>query len=136
LENTIKDQGLTGNALDDVHNVISLLEQESSLVSGINTATPTQVSAINGQIGQIETHILNIINHDPTLAAMAAGADGTTGFVALPPTSGHDNVAIAQNTTLPDHGVHHVAADHNAALPGHADMIALAALHHTVGWGH
>jgi hypothetical protein len=138
LQNTIKDQALTGHALDDVQNVISLLEQESSLVSGINTAAPTQASATNGQIGQIETHILNIINHDPTLAAMAVGADGTTGFVALPPgtTSGSVNVAAAHNMALPDHGTHHVAADHNVGLPGHGDMIALAALHHTVGWGH
>ena len=137
LQNAIKDQGLTGHALDDVQHVISLLEQESSLVSGINTAAPTQVSATNGQIGQIETHILNIINHDPTLAAMAVGADGTTGFVALPPTaSGSVNVAAAHHPALPDHGAHQVAIDHNAGSPGHHDMIAMAALSHTVGWGH
>jgi hypothetical protein len=138
LQNTITDQALTGHALHDLQNVISLLDQETSLVSGINTAAPTQVSAINGQIGQIETHILNIINHDPTLAAMAVGADGTTGFVALPPgaPSGHDNLAVALNMALPDHGGQHVATDHNVGLPGHGDMIALAALHHTTVWGH
>jgi len=85
LENTITDQGLTGQALHDIQHVISLLGRESSLVAGINTASPTQLSSVNGHIGQIEAQILNIVNHDATLAAMAVGADGTTGFVALPP---------------------------------------------------
>jgi hypothetical protein len=139
LQNTIADQELTGHALHDVQNVISLLEQESGLVAGINTAAPTQASAVNGQIGQIQAHILNIVNHDPALAAMAVGADGTVGFEALPPgtTSGYDSVATAHNMALPDHGVHHAAADHHhIGSPAHGDMIALAALHHTVGWGH
>jgi hypothetical protein len=85
LQNTIKDQGLTGQALHDVQHIISLLGQETALVSGINTANPTPVSAVNGQIGQIQAQILNIVNHDATLATMAVGADATTGFVALPP---------------------------------------------------
>jgi len=137
LANTIADQGLTGHALHDVQNVISLLEQESNLVGGIKAAAPTQVSAINGQIGQIEAHILNIINHDPTLAAMAVGADGTAGFVALPPgtTSGHDNVATAHGIELSGHG-DHVGIEHNIGLTGHGDVIAMAALSHTMGWGH
>src|SRR6202790_1606981 len=40
LENAITDQGLTGQALHDIQHVISLLGRESTLVSGINTATP------------------------------------------------------------------------------------------------
>jgi hypothetical protein len=119
LQNTITDQGLTGHALHDVQNVISLLEQESKLVGGIDTAAPTQVSAVNGQIGQIEAQILNIVNHDSSLAKMAVGADGTVGFVALPPgtASGHDQVATG----------------HDMGLPGHDGLVALAALS---GWGH
>jgi hypothetical protein len=137
LANTIVDQGLTGHALHEVQHIISLLDQETNLVGGINTASPTQVSAINGQIGQVEAHILNIVNHDPTLAAMAVGADGTAGFVALPPgtTSGHDAVATAHGMDLPGHG-DHVATDHHVGFPGHGDVIALAALSHTTGWGH
>ena len=127
LQNTITGQGLTGHALHDVQNIISLLEQESKLVGGIDTTAPTQVSAVNGQIGQIEAQILNIVNHDPTLAKMAVGADGTVGFVALPPgtTSGHDNVATGHDMGLPGH-----------PCPLHGDVVALAALSHTMGWGH
>jgi hypothetical protein len=94
LENTITDQGLTGQALHDIQHVISLLGRESNLVSSVNTATPTQVSAADGQIGQLQAQILNIVNHDATLAAQAVGADGSTGFVALPPgaaPAGHDH---------------------------------------------
>ena len=95
LQNTITDQGLTGHALQEVQHLISLLGQESTLVGGINTAAPTQVSTVNGQIGNIEEQILQVVNHDPTLARMAVGADGTVGFVALPPgtTSSHGDVA-------------------------------------------
>jgi hypothetical protein len=137
LQNTITDQGLTGHALHDIQNIISLLEQESNLVGGINTAAPNQVSAVNGQIGHIEAQILNIVNHDPTLATMAVGADGTVGFVALPPgtTSGYDNVATAHHMAPPDHS-EHVASEHHIGLPGHGDVVALAALSHTMGWGH
>jgi hypothetical protein len=85
LQNTITDQGLTGQALHDIQHVISLLGRESNLVSGINTSAPTQVSAVDGQIGQIQSQILNIVNHDATLAAQAVGADGSVGFVSLPP---------------------------------------------------
>jgi hypothetical protein len=85
LENTITDQGLTGQALHDIQHVISLLGQESSSVAGVNTAAPTQLASVNGHVGQIEAQILNIVNHDATLATMAVGADGTNGFVALPP---------------------------------------------------
>jgi hypothetical protein len=84
LQNAITGQALTGQALHDVQHVISLLEHESTLVGGINTATPTQVSAVNGQIGHIQAQILNTVNHDATLAGLAVGADGTTGFVPLP----------------------------------------------------
>jgi hypothetical protein len=95
LQNTITDQGLTGQALQDVQHLISLLGHESTLVGGINTAAPTQVSTVNGQIGNIEEQILHIVNNDPTLTKMAVGADGTVGFVALPPgtTSSHGDVA-------------------------------------------
>jgi len=89
LQNAITNQGITGQALHDVNQVISLLGQEASLVDGIDPASPTPVSAVNGQINQIEAQILNIINHDPTLATLATGTDAdgnpTTGFIALPP---------------------------------------------------
>jgi hypothetical protein len=84
LQNAITGQALTGQALHDIQHVISLLEHESTLVGGINTAAPTQVSAVNGQIGQIQAQILNTVNHDATLAGLAVGADGTAGFVPLP----------------------------------------------------
>src|SRR6202045_3882201 len=63
LENAIADQGLTGQALHDLQHVVSLLGQESTLGGGINTASPTPVSAVNGQIGQIQAQVLNIVNH-------------------------------------------------------------------------
>jgi hypothetical protein len=110
LENAITEQGITGRALHDIQHVISLLDQESGLVGGINTAAGQQVSAVNGQIGQVQSQILNIVNHDATLAALAVGPDGASGFVALPPgTSG--------------------PADHGG--PGHFDIAAI--MHHM--WG-
>jgi hypothetical protein len=127
LENTITDQGLTGRALHDAQHVIGLLGQESALVASIDTAAPTQVASVNGKIGQLEAQILNTVNHDATLAAMAVGADGTTGFVALPAggaPGGHDNgqghVEVAAN------GEH----DHGS---GHLDIAAAAHLAHL--WG-
>jgi hypothetical protein len=92
LANTIADQGLTGQALHDVNHVLSLLGHETALVQDIGTANPTQVSVVNGEINHIQAQILNIVNHDATLATMAVGADGTVGFVALPagaPSAGH-----------------------------------------------
>ena len=89
LQNAVTNQGITGHALNDINHVISLLGQEASLVGGIDTASPTAVSPVNGQINQIQAQILNVINHDPTLATLAAGADAegnpTNGFIALPP---------------------------------------------------
>jgi hypothetical protein len=85
LENAITEQGITGHALKDIQHVISLLDHESSLVAGVDTAAGAQVSHVNGQIGQDQAQILNIVNHDATLAALAVGADGASGFVALPP---------------------------------------------------
>jgi hypothetical protein len=91
LENTITDQGLNGHALNDVNKVIALLDKEASLVGGIDTAAPPQVSSVNSQINHIESKILNIVNNDAILA-QAATADGTTGFVALPPgTNDHSH---------------------------------------------
>jgi hypothetical protein len=112
LQNAITNEGLTGHALHDVNHVISLLGQESSLVASINTTAPTPVSGVNAQIGNIQAQILNIINHDSTLAALATavGADSnaTTGFVALPPgaPAGHGggNVAVASGGPVIDHG--------------------------------
>jgi hypothetical protein len=124
LQNTITDQGLTGQALHDIQHVISLLGRESTLVSGINTATPTQVSAVDGQIGQVQAQILNIVNHDATLSALAVGADGTTGFVALPP-----GAAPADH----DHGQGHIdVADHDRGS-NHIDVAAAAHFAHL--WG-
>ncbi len=117
LQNTIADQGLTGHALHDVQHIIGLLGQETGLVSGIDTANPTQVSPVNGQIGQIQAQILNIVNHDATLAAMAQGADGTTGFVALPPGSAPAG-----------HGPGPVVADQGG--PGSAPDLGAAPHHH------
>jgi hypothetical protein len=89
LQNAIANQNITGHALHDINHVISLLGQESALVGGINTASPAQVSAVNGQTNHIQSEILNIVNNDPTLAALATATDAqgnvSTGFVALPP---------------------------------------------------
>jgi hypothetical protein len=124
LQNTITDQGLTGQALHDIQHVISLLGRESASVAGINTASPTQVAAVDGEIGQIQAQVLNIVNHDATLASMAVGADGTTGFVALPSgaaPAGHDNGPSHIDVAAPadhDHGQSHidVAAAHLAHM--------------------
>jgi hypothetical protein len=122
LQNAITGQALTGQALHDIQHVIGLLEHESTLVGGINTATPTQVSAVNGEIGHIQAQVLNIVNHDATLAALAVGADGTTGFVALP-----------SGAAPADHGQGHMdvaaPADHGQ---GHMDV---AAAHFAHMWG-
>jgi hypothetical protein len=89
LTNAISNQNITGHALFDIQHAIKLLGQESTLVSGIDTNSPTPVAAVNGQINNIQAQILNIINHDVTLSALATGVDAdgntTTGFVALPP---------------------------------------------------
>ncbi|MGA7311097.1 MAG: hypothetical protein WBX05_19310, partial [Pseudolabrys sp.] len=118
LQNAITNQGITGHALNDVNQVIGLLHQEASLVGGIDPASPTPVSAVNGQINQIQAQILNVINHDPTLATLATGTDAdgnpTTGFVALPPgtTPSLSNVvATAWN------GGHNVAATAPVVAP-------------------
>ena len=85
LQNAATAQGISGQALKDLQHVVSLLGQESSLVGGINTAAPTSVSQVNGQIGQLQAEILSTVNHDQKLANLAAGANGdTAGFVALP----------------------------------------------------
>jgi hypothetical protein len=98
LQNAIVNENITGHALRDINHVISLLGQESALVSGINTASPTQISAVNGQINHIQSEILNIVNNDPTLAALATATDAngnvTTGFVALPPGAHGDQHGI------------------------------------------
>jgi hypothetical protein len=107
LHNAIMDQGITGQALHDINHVISLLGQQASLVGGIGAASPTQTSAVNGQINQIQAQILNVVNHDATLAAMAVGADGTVGFVALPP----------------------------GTTPSHSDAVASAGHHFEHMWG-
>jgi hypothetical protein len=85
LQNAATAQGISGQALKDLQHVVSLLGQESSLVGGINTAAPTSVSQVNGQIGQLQAEILSTVNHDQKLANLAAGANGdTAGFAALP----------------------------------------------------
>jgi hypothetical protein len=98
----IPNEGITGDALNHVNQVISLLGQESSLVAGVNTATPTQVSDVNGQIGQITAEILNIINNDATLADLANSSDDNFSFVALPqgtsPASSAGGVASTPTT--------------------------------------
>jgi hypothetical protein len=133
LQNAITDQGLTGQALHDIQHVISLLGQESSLVSGINTAAPTQVSAVDGQIGNIQAQILNTVNHDATLAAQAVGADGTTGFVALPAgvaPAGHDAPAAVASAG------HDAPAGAASAGHGHEQShIDVAAAAHSHMWG-
>jgi hypothetical protein len=89
LTNAISNQNITGRALFDIQHAVKLLGQESTLVSGIDTNSLTPISAVNGQINNIQAQILNIINHDATLSALATGVDAdgntTTGFVALPP---------------------------------------------------
>ena len=115
LQNAIGYQGITGKALEHLQQVVSLLGQESSLVSGINTASPTQASTINGQIGHLQAQILNAVNNDPTLATLAAGADGTTGFVALPPA----NPVVPSHTIPTPNVTHEVTADITTHIPPH-----------------
>jgi hypothetical protein len=111
LQNAVTAQGLTGHALQNAEKVMNLLDKEAALVGGIDTANPTQISAVNGQIGKVQSQILNTVNHDATLSAQAVGTDGTTGFVALP-----------SGTTPVDHGL------------GHNDLSA-AAHHFGHMWG-
>jgi hypothetical protein len=108
LQNAITNQGLTGKALADAQHVMSLLGQESKLVAGLDTANPTQASAVNGQIGQIQSQILNSVNHDATLATDAVGSDGTVGFVALPAGTapaavGHEHSGLQVSHSHIDH---------------------------------
>jgi len=132
LQNAITNQGLTGHALHDVNHVISLLGQEASLVSGINTASPQPVSGVNGQIGNIQAQILNIVNHDATLASLATGVDAdgntTTGFVALPPgtPAGHGGGNLGVANCGPGGGDDHGGGtDHG----GHVDIAAHGLAH-------
>ena len=104
-------QGLTGHALQNAEKVMGLLDKEAALVGSFDTTNPTQVAAVNGQIGKVQSQILNTVNHDATLSAQAVGADGTTGFVALP-----------SGTAPADHGL------------GHNDLSA-AAHHFGHMWG-
>ena len=85
LHAAIANEGITGDALSNINHVLSLLGQETSLVGSINTASPAPVSTVNGQINQIQAEILNIINHDATLADLANSSDDDFSFVALPP---------------------------------------------------
>jgi hypothetical protein len=108
LQNAITEQDITGRALNHVNQVIGLLDKEASLVASIDTANPTQVSAINGQINSVQANILNIVNHDATLSTLAAGTDGTNGFAALPP----DNSSGSNNNGHGGHGVVSHIFDH------------------------
>jgi hypothetical protein len=107
LQNAITNQGVTGHDLHALNHAIALLGKEASLVGGIDTASPTPVSAVNGQINHTEAQILNAINHDRTLATLATGtdADGNapTGFVAF--------VVMVRAT-----GQHHDTGQHFAHL--------------------
>jgi len=127
LQNAIANQGITGHALHDVNQVIALLGQEAALVGKINTAEATPLSAVNGQINQIQAQILNVINHDTTLATLATGTDAdgnaTTGFVALPPGTNNPNsanvVATGGGNTPPptNHGAHGAPAPDHSTPP-------------------
>jgi hypothetical protein len=127
LQNAVAMQGISGQALKDLQHVVSLLGQESSLVGGINTAAPTPVSQVNGQIGQLQAEILSTVNHNPNLANLAAGANGdTAGFAALPPTQGIPNAAAMANaapaanapaTAIPATPAADAPATANAAAP-------------------
>ncbi len=85
LQAAITNEGITGDALSHINHVLSLLGQESSLVGSINTASPTPVSSVNGEINQVQAEILNAINSDPTLVDLANSSDDDFSFVALPP---------------------------------------------------
>jgi len=103
LQAAITNEEITGVALTDINHVLSLLGQEASLVGGINTASPTQASAGNGLINQIQAEILNTINNDPTLADLANSSDNDFSFVALPPGTAPTNnpIGVASTTTAP-----------------------------------
>ena len=103
LQNAVTAKGFTGQTLQHAENVMNLLNKEAALVSSIDTTSPTQVSGVNGQIANVQSHILNIVNHDATLAAQAAGADGTTGFAPLP-----SSAIDPHSTALTVHHFEHV----------------------------
>ena len=118
LLNAITNEGISGHALNDINHIISLLGQEASLVGGIDTASPTAVSPVNGQINQIQAQILDIVNHDPTLATLATGTDGdgnpTTGFVALPSGT---TPSLSNVVATAFNGGHNVAATAPVVAP-------------------
>ncbi len=101
LQAAIPNEGITGDALSNINHVLSLLGQETSLVGSINTASPTPVSTVNGQINQIQAEILSIINNDPTLADLANSSDDDFSFVALPPGTTPTNNPIGVASPAP-----------------------------------
>src|SRR5258707_11633013 len=54
LHAAITNEGITGDSLNNINHVLSLLGQEASWVGSINTASPAPVSTVNGQINQIQ----------------------------------------------------------------------------------
>src|SRR6202171_5331911 len=101
LHAAITNEGITGDSLNNINHVLSLLGQEASWVGSINTASPAPVSAVNGQINQIQAEILNIINGDATLADLANSSDDNFSFVALPPGTTPTNNPVGVASTAP-----------------------------------
>jgi hypothetical protein len=101
LHAAITNEGITGDSLNNINHVLSLLGQEASWVGSINTASPAPVSTVNGQINQIQAEILNIINSDPTLADLANSSDDNFSFVALPPGTTPANNPVGVASTAP-----------------------------------
>ena len=79
LKDMVANGTLTGAAAKDAGHIVALLGQELSLVD--NTSAGPNAAA---QIHQLHASIINIVQHDATLAA-AATQDGAAGFMALPP---------------------------------------------------
>ena len=112
LKNAVANQAITGNALQDVNHVNTILAQESALVGGINTANPTHVSRVNAQINHDQTQILNIIIMIQHLRDLQQEImEEQRDFAAFPPT----------------HAIHNAAAMANAAPAPNAPAAANAA---------
>jgi hypothetical protein len=115
----IANQNLTGQALADANTVIGLLNHESGLVAGIDTANPTQVSFTNTMIGADQANILNTVNGNATLAGLANGSftqnppgAPTPGLAMLAGNAadgghGHSDMAHMQQTVDLSHMWHH-----------------------------
>ena len=109
-----------GKSGDHVNKIVALLDKELALVDNPN-AGPNAATQIN----QIHSHILNIVNNDPTLAAAATNGD-MTGFTQLPgKLKGGGGDLMARNDDGHGHG-HGQGGGGAAAGKGGGDVASVA----------